>query len=122
MGLSGFLPNPFDRWSGADGLGSGPDRRIEPDSSVDRTTGLPMLDGGVDVMGNPLGINLHRHDHHHHDGFDDRWGGSSSSSLHDTSSSWPDHFSSSYDPPLANALNDPHPIPVRRALTALTIG
>ena len=99
MGVLGFLSDLFDRWGVSGGVDAGAGRSMEPDPGVNPATGLPMLDGGIDVMGNPLGIDLHRHDHHHHhDGFDDRWGGSFSSSWHDTSRSWPDHSSSSYDP------------------------
>ena len=93
-----------------------------PVMDINPVTGLPMLDGAIDVAGNPYGTRRHETEddggspdcgessHHHNDhrpvgGFDHDtsststdWSGSSWSG---TSSAWPDHSTSSsggYDP------------------------
>lgn len=102
MGVRDFLSDLF---------GTGP--------SVNPATGLPMMGGGVDVAGNPFGVDLHRHDHeagastgwsgsddhHHRIGLHDYWSGSAGtdwdgSFSSGTSGPWLDHPSPSggYDP------------------------
>ncbi|HEX8555523.1 MAG TPA: hypothetical protein VF695_12510 [Sphingomonas sp.] len=105
MGLRSFFADLFSRLTPS----SGPE--------VNPATGLPMLDGGVDVQGSPYGTDAHRHDdpsgagtgagagtlNHDHPGSptSNDW---SSSSWSGVSTSWPDHSSSSssfgggYDP------------------------
>lgn len=105
MGLRSFPDDLFSRSQS----GSDPD--------VNPATRLPMLDGGVDVAGNPYGIDAHRRDDPPRSSagsssHDDRQHGGSATSNDWSSSSWsgvsssgPDHSSSSsasfsggYDP------------------------
>lgn len=116
MSIRNFLADLFSR------LHAGSDVGLSPGMSVNPATGLPMLDGAIDVAGNPYGIrrhvteddvdlpscdgSSHLHDDHRpvggfdHDTFSTStdW---SSSSWSGTSSAWPDHSSSisgGYDP------------------------
>lgn len=104
MSVRSFIADLFSRW----------DTSAAP--SINPATGAPMLNGSVDVHGNPIGVAAHRdddlpsastdsgHDHHQHPSSptSNDW---SSSSWSGVSSSWPDHSSSSsssfdggYDP------------------------
>ena len=105
MGLRSFITDLFGH------------SRPGSDPGVNPATGLPVLSGGVDVAGNPYGVDTHRsddpsssgagassHDYHQHGGSatSNDW---SSSSWSGVSSSWPDHSSSAsssigggYDP------------------------
>ena len=105
MSMRSFFADLFSQW----GSNAGP--------SVNPATGVPMLNGSIDVHGSPYGVDAHRHDdppgsgassishdHYNHSGSptSNDW---SSSSWSGVSSSWPDHSSSSsssfgggYDP------------------------
>ena len=112
MSIRNFLADLFSRSHPA----------LNPGMSVNPATGLPMLDGAIDVAGNPYGTRRHETEddggspgcggssHHHDDhrpigGFDHHSSGTSTdwsgTSWSGTSSGWPDHSSSSsggYDP------------------------
>ncbi|PAX06380.1 hypothetical protein [Sphingomonas lenta] len=105
MSICSFLADLFDRW-GAHGSVD-----VDPSPGVNPATGLPMMDGAVDVAGNPFGTSRQRHDdpygagtgsagldHHHHSGssINNDW---SSSSWSGVSNSWPDYSSSSSSSP-----------------------
>jgi hypothetical protein len=73
--------------------------------SVNPATGLPMMNSGIDVQGNPFGIALappvstsfdNSHTHHHliGHGHHDSW---THSSGHETSTNWPP-MGGGYDP------------------------
>lgn len=116
MSIRNFLADLFSRSLARSDSGLGPGMSVNP------ATGLPMLDGAIDVAGNPFGTRRHETEdnaefpvcggsgHHHDDhrpfgGLDHQTSGMStdwsSSSWSGTSSAWPDHSSSSsggYDP------------------------
>ena len=111
MSIRSILADLFSNWRA-------PGR---PTMDINSATGLPMLDGAIDVAGNPYGTRRHvteddagspscsgsshlHDDHRPFDGLDHHTSGTStdwsSSSWSGTSSAWPDHSSSSggYDP------------------------
>lgn len=116
MSIRNFLADLFSRSHAASDAGLGPGMSVNP------ATGLPMLNGAIDVAGNPYGTRRHEtendavspdcgglshlHDDHRSVGGFDHHSSStstdwSSSSWSGTSSAWPDHSSSSsggYDP------------------------
>ena len=116
MSICNFLADLFSRSHAGSDAGQGPGMSVNP------TTGLPMLDGAIDVAGNPYGTKRHEPEgdagppscsgsNHHHDdhrsigGFDHDTSSPStdcrSSPRPPTPSAWPDHSISSsggYDP------------------------
>lgn len=110
MSIRNFLADLFSRSHAVSDAGLGPGMSVNP------ATGLPMLDGAIDVAGNPYGTRRHETEddagftscsgssYHHDDyrpvgGFDHDTSSTStdwsSSSWSGTSSAWPDHSSSS---------------------------
>lgn len=77
--------------SGVDDGTSGIDISADSGSTINPSTGLPMIGdcGAVDVGGNPFGMDIHRDD----------WGSSDSIGIHDdtwtSTSAWDDSFPSS---------------------------
>lgn len=109
MSIRNFFADLFSRSR------TGPDAGLNPGMSVNPATGLPMLDGAIDVAGNPYGTRRRETEddagstscsgsNHHHDdhrpvgGFDHHSSSTStdwsSSSWSGTSSAWPDHSTS----------------------------